>query len=247
MLDKIRKSLENGGWLNPTEPKPGDSPKQATPQQSTPVRQYANPVVTETVSSTAFSSSIFSVPTEPEQKYLDFVAGELEKINLPGIDSFELGVAMRKHVAKGMPIGMAITTAFDSFLTISPDLSVDSLIASCDHYITKLQEVREDFNREKDSELADLKRQAEIKINGFAQQVQKLSDEETKLNERLKVIAQQRQQALLDSQTEENNLKQATQEVDLKKVNMQLAIVKVSSVIQQDHDAIVQHLKTGAK
>ncbi len=247
---KIKKGLVASGWLadNGSTDQDKESVQQQSPSENARGdNNHPGAFSTNTNESNslphAFMASLTTMPTEPEQKYLDFVAGELEKLNLAGIDSFELGVAVRKNVSKGMALGTAIEMAFDNFQSIDKDLSVEKLVSSCDFYIKKLQEVLSDFNSEKDQELAGLQKQAETKISALTQTAQRLSEEENKLQERLKVIAQQKQQSALDMQTEGNNLKQAQQDMELRKVNMKLAVVKVGSVIQSDREAIVQHLK----
>jgi hypothetical protein len=247
MFKKFRNRLVEGGWITDNG---SDESSETIPKEESALKQEGN-VNTATVvkkevgnSSLAFTSSIQSTPpTQPDEKYVTFVLKELEGFNLPGVDSFELSMAMRNLINnKGMPLQVAIVAAFEAFKTAHPDLTVQSLLSSCDHYLQKLDDMLIEFDQTKDGEISRLGTEAQNKINLSTKKQQDLEAEEQKILERLKSIQQEKQQVALAVKDEETNLATKQHELQSSKIHMKLAVVKVAGVIKEDKNAILQHL-----
>lgn len=186
-------------------------------------------------SSNTSEQSKVEVTGQPNEKFLEILAGVLEKNNLPGFDYFEYRKAVQS-IAKLHTMDEATQYKTAYAAAQSMNVSHESLISSANKYLTLLEVEETNFNQSAN--------------NYLNQQLSSKKSEETQLQDQVQKITQQIDElkAKLEAdKTRLTNLQEelghVSQKVEANKANFKASYQNIVEEIRTDIQKMETYLK----
>ncbi|HRG34224.1 MAG TPA: hypothetical protein PLN76_13190 [Saprospiraceae bacterium] len=175
------------------------------------------------------------VSGQPNEKFLEILAGVLEKNNLPGFDYFEYRKAVQS-IAKLQTMDEATQYKTAYAAAQSMNVSHESLISSANKYLSLLEVEETNFNQSAN--------------NYLNQQLASKKSEETQLQDQVQKITQQIEELKAKLETDKTRLTNLQEElgsvsrkVEANKANFKASYQNIVEEIRTDIQKMEKYLK----
>lgn len=205
------------------------------PDENASATQPENSNPETTATQTKDNPSTSEVSGQPNEKFLEILAGVLEKNNLPGFDYFEYRKAVQS-IAKLHTMDEATQYKTAYAAAQSMNVSHESLISSANKYLSLLEVEETNFNQSAN--------------NYLNQQLASKKSEETQLKDQVQKITQQIEELKAKLEADktrltnlQDELSSVSRKVEANKANFKASYQNIVEEIRTDIQKMEKYLK----
>lgn len=183
-------------------------------------------------------------PDQLDPAYIKIIQKNLEEANLEGVDYFEFSQVVRASIAQGKSQLDAFKDAFTTLCVLDKGMTVAKIISASNYYLSKNEELKKNFEADCQGKVAEAEKTIGGQIDGLSKTAKALSDERSKITQRLTEIQIEEGRVNESKTTLENSLSKVKNEQAVRFGKMSFAVSETNKIIEADQKMIGQYLKT---